>query len=47
MLLNEFQQQQRTIQAQTARIAALEKQGAELAELMRSKSPTPQLISSN
>lgn len=35
MLLNEFQKQQRTIEAQSARIAALEKQAAELAMLKR------------
>src|SRR5438445_194242 len=33
MLLNEYQRQQRTIRAQTARIAALEKQSMEIAEL--------------
>jgi hypothetical protein len=33
MLLNEYQKQQRTITAQTARIAQLEKQSAEIAEL--------------
>jgi len=33
MLLNEVQKQQRTIAAQTARIATLEKQGSEIAEL--------------
>ncbi len=33
MLLNEYQKQQRTIEAQTARIAELEKQGLEIAEL--------------
>jgi hypothetical protein len=33
MLLNEVQKQQRTIAAQTARIATLEKQGDEIAEL--------------
>jgi hypothetical protein len=33
MLLNEYQKQQRTIEAQTTRIAQLEKQGVEVAEL--------------
>jgi len=33
MLLNEYQKQQRTIEAQTVRIAQLEKQNAEIAEL--------------
>jgi hypothetical protein len=35
MLLNEYQKQQRTIEAQTARIAELEKQNLEIAELKR------------
>jgi hypothetical protein len=33
MLLNEYQKQQRTIQAQLARIAELEKQAGEIASL--------------
>ncbi len=35
MLLNEYQKQQRTIEAQTARLAELEKQNLEIAELKR------------